>query len=82
MTREKAVSTLITVQYLLYDVMESYPELQVLLDRAADDVNLAGRVLLGEVEFSACSECGLTVEDGECPTGGNCDMQEAYQDAS
>lgn len=82
MTRETAVSTLIAVQYRLFDVIEAYPELTVLLDRASDDVRLAGQVLLGEVEFSACSECGLTVEDGECPTGGNCDMQEAYQDAS
>ena len=78
MTRQEAVAVVAAVRYRLIDIAEAFPELGLLMDRAVEDIDLAGRVLMGDVELSACADCGLTVEDGECPTGGNCDMAEAY----
>lgn len=78
MTPQEAVAVIAAVRYRLIDVAEAHPELGLLMDRAVEDIDLAGRVLMGDVELNACPDCGLTVEDGECPTGGNCDMQEAY----
>lgn len=45
-----------------------------LIMTASDHLAEAGRILaeMGLDELTACSGCGLTVEDGECESGGFC----------
>lgn len=60
------VATLAAVYRQLVMVAEENPEACVCLDRALRDIDMAAGIIQGQIELSACDECGCTVEDGEC----------------
>lgn len=69
---EQLIASLAAIKNHIIGLILIAPELGVCLDRACKEIDLAARIITGEVELDACSGCGCTVEDGECPSGGVC----------
>ncbi len=63
---DNAAATLTVVYGKLLGLSEDRPELREALNPALDGLEMAMQIVTGELELSACEDCGLTVEDGEC----------------
>lgn len=47
-------------------ITKKNPKTYIYLDQTLHNIDMAAGIIQGQIELSACDECGCTVEDGEC----------------